>query len=159
VNAGRVGLQFGHMLLWGWSATLAFPGAVEAQVGLTSGISQGALVARVAPRGSIQSVSAARETGRTGAVRESAVTVRMSANTGYQLIVKATAAPTSRIWVRAVSGDFQELTAGSSVTVARDPHCAGQGEREVLYRVETQASAAAPEVLPARYEIAIRPQL
>jgi hypothetical protein len=133
------------------------PQGVEAQIGLTSGMAQLALVARIPPRGSIQGVGAQRETGRVGSIREASVTVRMSANTGYQLMVKGTGAPTSRIWVRAVNGQFQELTAGSSVTVAQDTHCAGQWEREVHYRIETQESAGDLTVLPVRYEIAINP--
>lgn len=135
----------------------ARPQGVQAQIGITSGMAQVALVARIAPRGSIQGVSAQRETGRVGTIREASVTVRMSANTGYQLMVKGTGASTSRIWVRAASGEFQELTAGSSVTVARDTHCAGQWEREVQYRIETQESAGDLTVLPVRYEIAINP--
>lgn len=65
-----------------------------------------------------------------GSVRETSVAVRLSANTGYQLIVRGTGSPTSRVWVRATNGEFQELTAGSSVTVARDAHNAGRWERE-----------------------------
>jgi hypothetical protein len=136
---------------------LVQPQGVEAQIGLTSGMAQVALVARIAPRGSIQGVSAQRETGRVGTMREASVTVRMSANTGYQLVVKGTGASTSRIWVRAANGEFQELTAGSSVTVAQDTHCAGQWEREVRYRIEAQDAAGDLTVLPVRYEIAINP--
>jgi hypothetical protein len=133
------------------------PQGVEAQIGLTSGVAQVALIARIAPRGSIQAVSAQRETGRVGTMREASVTVRMSANTGYQLVVKGTGTPTSRIWVRSANGEFQELTAGSSVTVAQDTHCAGQWEREVRYRIEAQDAPGDPTVLPVRYEIAINP--
>jgi hypothetical protein len=129
-----------------------------AQVGLTSGMAQVALVARIAPRGSIQGVGAQRETGRTASVREVSVMVRMSANTGYQLLVRGTTTPTSRIWVRAANGAFQELTAGSSVTVARDTHCAGQWEREVRYRIETiDSDNTELRPLPVRYEVAINP--
>jgi hypothetical protein len=136
------------------------PLALEAQVGLRSGMAQVALVARVAPRGSIQGVSPHRETGRLGSVREASVMVRWSANTGYQLIVRGTGVRTSRIWVQAASGEFQELTAGSSVTVAQDSRRAGQWEREVRYRIES-ADAATDDlpVLPVRYEIAINPTM
>jgi hypothetical protein len=136
-------------------AMLALPQVAYGQVGITSGMTQVALVARVAPRGSIQGVSAERETGRMGALREASVTVRMSANTGYRLVVKAAGTSTSRIWVRAMTGEFQELTAGSSVTVARDAHRAGQWEREVQYRIE----GGDLNSLPVRYEIAVSPQL
>ena len=135
---------------------LGLPGVAQGQVGITSGLTQVALVAHVAPRGSIQGVSAERETSRMGALREASVTVRMSANTGYRLIVRSAGASTSRIWVKSTTGEFQELTAGSSVTVARDTHTAGQLEREVQYRIE---SAGNSNSLPVRYEIAISPQL
>jgi hypothetical protein len=135
---------------------LALPGVAQSQVGISSGLAQIALVAHIAPRGSIQSVSAERETGRMGSVREASVTVRVAANTGYQLVVRGTAVADSRIWVRGVNGEFQELTAGSSVTVARGTHAAGQWDREVQYRIE---SAGDLNGLPVRYEIAINPQL
>jgi hypothetical protein len=134
----------------------ALPGVAQSQVGLPSGVAQIALVAHIAPRGSIQGVSAERETGRIGSVRESSVMVRVDANTGYQLMVRGTAIADSRIWVRGVSGEFQELTAGSSVTVARGTHAAGQWDREVQYRIE---SASNVNSLPVRYEIAIDPTL
>lgn len=137
-------------------AVLAFPGVAESQVGISSGVAQIALVAHVAPRGSILDVSAGRETGRVGAVREASVTVRVAANTGYQLVVRRTAVTASRIWVRGVNGEFQELTAGSSVTVARGTHAAGQWDRAVHYRLE---SAGDLNSLPVRYEIAINPKL
>jgi hypothetical protein len=135
---------------------LTLPGVAQGQVGITSGVTQIALVAHVAPRGSIQAVSAERETGRMGSVREASVTVRVDANTGYQLVVRGTAVTTSRIWVRGVNGEFQELTAGSSGTVACGTRAAGQWDREVQYRIE---SAGDLNSLPVRYEIALSPQL
>ena len=135
---------------------LAFPGVAQSQVGISSGVAQIALVAHIAPRGSIQGVSAERETGRMGAVREASVMVRVAANTGYQLVVRGTSVAASRIWVRGVNGEFQELTASSSVTVARGTHAAGHWDREVQYRIE---SAGDLNSLPVRYEIAIDPTL
>ena len=135
---------------------LALPGVAERQVGISSGVAQIALVAHIAPRGSIQGVSAERETGRMGSVREASVMVRVAANTGYQLVVRGIPVAASRIWVRGVNGEFQELTAGSSVTVARGTHVAGQWDREVQYRIE---SASDLNSLPVRYEIAIDPTL
>ena len=135
---------------------LALPGVAESQVGISSGTAQIALVAHIAPRGSIQAVSAERETARTGTVREASVMVRVAANTGYQLVVRGTAVAASRVWVRGVNGEFQELTAGSSVTVARGTHAAGEWDREVQYRIE---SAGDLNSLPVRYEIALNPQL
>jgi hypothetical protein len=135
---------------------LALPGVAQSQVGISSGVAQIALVAHIAPRGSIQGVSAERETSRIGSVREASVMVRVAANTGYQLVVRGTPVAASRIWVRGVNGEFQELTAGSSVTVARGTHAAGQWDREVQYRIE---SAGDLNSLPVRYEIAIDPTL
>ena len=150
----------GRTLATLWLALVTAPQMLEAQVGLTSSMAQVALVARSAPRGSIQGVSAPRETGRSGSVQEASVTVRLSANTGHQLIVRGTGAPSSRIWVRAVNGEFQELTAGSSVTVARNGHSAGQWDREVQYRIETpDAADINQQALPVRYEIAINPTM
>jgi hypothetical protein len=135
---------------------LALPGVAESQVGITSGMAQIALVAHIAPRGSIQAVSAEQETARTGTVREASVMVRVAANTGYQLVVRGTAVAASRLWVRGVNGEFQELIAGSSVTVARGMHAAGEWDREVQYRIESAGDLSS---LPVRYEIALNPQL
>ena len=135
---------------------LGLPGVAQSQVGISSGVAQIALVAHIPPRGSIQGVSAERETARMGSVREASVMVRVAANTGYQLVVRGTTVAGSRVWVRGVNGEFQELTAGSSVTVARDTHAAGQWDREVQYRIE---SAGDLNSLPVRYEIALNPQL
>jgi hypothetical protein len=137
-------------------AVLATPRVAESQIGLASGLTQVTLVAHIPPRGSIQGVSAERETARLGSVREASVMVRVAANTGYQLVVRGTPVAASRIWVRGVNGEFQELTAGSSVTVARGAHAAGQWDREVQYRIE---SAGDLNSLPVRYEIALNPQL
>jgi hypothetical protein len=145
--------------LGGCLLLIAAPGGAHGQVGITSGLAQVALVARIAPRGSIQGVSAQRET-TTGTLRYGSVTVKVSANSGYQLRVRGTAASASRIWVRAVSGEFQEVKAGSAVTVAKDAQCAGQWEREVQYRIQTQAGGVStPAPLPVVYEIAISPTL
>lgn len=145
--------------LGGCLLLIAAPRGAHGQVGITSGLAQVALVARISPRGSIQGVSAQRET-TTGTVRDGTVTVSLSANSGYQLRVRRTAVSASRIWVRAVSGEFQEVKAGSAVTVAKDAQCAGQWDRDVQYRIEMPeggASTAAP--LPIVYEIAISPTL
>jgi hypothetical protein len=135
---------------------LALPAAAESQVGISSGVSQIALVAHIAPRGSIEGVSGQRETSRTGSVREASVMVRVAANAGYQLVVRGTPVAASRIWVRGVNGEFQELTAGSAVTVARGAHAAGEWDREVQYRIESAGDLSS---LPVRYEIALNPQL
>jgi hypothetical protein len=137
------------------AVTLSIPSVARSQVGISSGLTQIALVARVGPYGSIRVVSAERETGRTGRMREASTTVRLSANTGYRLVVKAAGASSTRIWVRAITGEFQELTAGSSVTIARGTQGV-ESDREVQYRIE---SAGDELGLLVRYELAIAPQL
>jgi hypothetical protein len=137
------------------AVTLSLPTVARSQVGIRSGLTQIALVAHVAPSGSIRGVSAERETGRAGGMREASTTVRLSANTGYRLVVKAAGASSTRLWVRAVSGEFQELTAGSSVTVAQGNRGV-DSEREVQYRIESAGNGLD---LPVRYELAIAPQL
>lgn len=159
VTTSRLIRRLTQATLGGCFLLIAAPRGAQGQVGITSGMAQVALVARIAPRGSIQGVSAQRET-TTGTLRNGSVTVNVSANSGYQLRVRGTAASASRIWVRAVSGEFQEVKAGSAVTVAKDAQCAGQWEREVQYRIESQngeAGTSAP--LPVLYEIAISPTL
>jgi hypothetical protein len=156
VGATRQGIVSGFVTL---TVLLASPQRSEAQVGITSGMAQIALVARVAPRGSIEGVGPQRETARVGSVREASVTVRLVANTGYQLVVRGMASAT-RVWVRGANGEFQKLSAGSAVTVARDSRGNGPREHQVEYRIEASdvAGNEAP-VLPARYEIAINPTM
>jgi hypothetical protein len=118
-----------------------------------------ALVAQVPPRGSITGVGQARETARLGTVREGTVSVGISANTGYQLIVRGVQGATSRIWVRASTGEFQELKAGGAVTVVKEFRSGGELERSVQYRIEMPDGDNGGESLPVRYEIAINPTI
>ena len=143
------------------AAVLALVGApaLAAQVGLSTGVAQVALVARSAPRAAIQRVGPALEMGRNGTTQDVSVSVGLVANTGYRLVVVGTpAANGSRLWVRGIDGEFQELTPGAAVTVARDGHAAGEWEREVSYRAETSPPDGV-QVLPVRYEIRVEPTL
>lgn len=152
---GPVGIRLATLMV----AALALPRAVDAQVDAASKLAQVTLIARVAPRASIESVSPTRETGRQGLLREASVTVRLSTNAGYRLAVLRTptgGGPVTRVWVRAAGGGFQELAPGSSVTVAQDASPAGESEREVGYRIETENSVLE---LPVRYEIAVNPTI
>ena len=140
--------------------TLASAPELAAQVGLSSGVAQVALVARIAPRVDMPVLSLARELDSDGTMKEVAVSVRGLANTGYRLVVVGTeAASGSTLWVRGVGGEFQELTPGAAVTVARDVCAAGDWEREVSYRTAAADSDGRPEVLPVRYEIRVDPTL
>jgi hypothetical protein len=137
------------------------PAAVQAQVGLTSGGAQIALIARVAPGASFKGVSEIRETARQGTLSEGTVKVGLSANTGYRLVVVGTAPvsskaePASRLWVRAENGRFEEVSSGSAVTVVRGQHSVAGSEPEVSFRSEASESG----VLPVRYEIRIDPTI
>ena len=135
---------------------LASASSLEAQLGLSSGAAQVALMVRVAPRTSMPAVSPARRIQGQDQMTEVAVNVRYSVNSAYRLVVRATDAhPTSRMWVRAADGEYQEVIAGSSVTVTRGAHSAGLLEREVRYRIESRASLE----LPVRYELAVDPAI
>lgn len=129
------------------------------QVGMGSNIAQVALVVRVAPKASIQGVGPVVRSNSNGSVTEASVKVRLSTNTGYRLVaVGLGSSRGSRMWVRSNTGEFQELTAGASVTVARESRTAGQLEREVSYRIESTSSDQV-ESLPVRYEVVINPTI
>jgi hypothetical protein len=135
---------------------LLAPPSLGAQVGLTASLAQVTLVARTAPRGSIQGVSAAREIGGSGALRESSVALGISANTSFRLVARHTGVFASRIWVRSVAGNFEELKAGLPVVVARDS--CYHGNREVQYRTETPAGET-QDILPIVYDLVIAPTM
>jgi hypothetical protein len=116
------------------AALLGAPRSLVAQVGLTSGLARVAVVAHVAPKGSIQGVGVATETGRSGNLGEFSVALSLTANTSYKLVVRKVGASASRIWVRSAAGNFEELRAGLPVVVAQDSDCAG--EKQVQYRTE-----------------------
>lgn len=144
---------------------LAGPADVRAQVGLASDAAHIALIARVAPRASITGVSPAQETVRRGNLREETVKVRLSANTGYRLMVVGTAPPSSkaepapRLWVQCENGGFEELRSGAAVTVLRGRHAIAGWEPEVRFRSERPESVDGPQVLPVRYEVRIDPAI
>ena len=144
---------------------VAGPAILQAQVGLASGASHIALIARVAPRASISGVGPTQETARRGTLREGTVKVGLSANTGYRLVVVGTAPvssqtePASRLWVRAENGRFEELRSGGSVTVAHELRGAGEWEREVSYRTESSEISESAQALPVRYELRVDPTI
>ena len=144
---------------------VAGPATLQAQVGLASALVQVALIARSAPRASINQVGPSKETGRQGNVREAVVKVGLSANTGYRLVVVGTgpvssnAAPASRVWVRAENGRFEELRSGSAVTVVRGHHAVGEWEAEVSFRSDPSESGEGPHLLPVRYEVRVDPAI
>ena len=144
---------------------VAGPATLAAQVGLASGSARITLIARVAPRASVNGVSQAQETARQGTLREGTVKVRLAANTGYRLVVVGTAPVSSndqsasRLWVRAENGRFEELRSGGSVTVAHELRSAGEWEREVSYRTESSEISGSAQALPVRYELRVEPTI
>ena len=143
------------------TGTLAsgIPFSLAAQVGLSSGGAQVALMVRAAPNASMPAVRYIGVSSRRSDIREAAVKVRFSSNGSYRLVVRGVAGRSQgRVWVRSARGDYQEVLAGSSVTVARGAHTPGPTEREVSYRMESKA-AAQPLSLPVRYELVIVPSI
>ena len=137
------------------------PAALQAQIGLASGGAQIALIARSTPGASINAVSQARETARQGSLIESSAKVRLSANTGYSLVVVGTApvsSAASRLWVRAENGRFEELKSGAAVTVVRGQSAVAEVS-EVSFRSEASESVKGSDVLPVRYEIRVQPTI
>ena len=141
------------------------PAALRAQVGLASGVARIALIARVLPRASIDGVSAARTTAHRGNLREETVKIRLSANTGYRLMVVGTAPVSTQagtpatLWVRGESGRFEEVGPGASVTVIRGRHTVAESELEVTFRSEGSESVEGPHLIPVRYEVRIDPTI
>ena len=131
---------------------------LEAQVGISSGIAQVTLVARVPLRASMPGVSSVRDTPGKGRVSEGSVTVRFSANTTYRLVVRGTDLHSgSRVWVRSGPGDYTEIKAGQSVTVGRGGGTGVHAEREVSYRIESSEEGV--QGLPLRYEVVVDPSI
>ncbi len=148
-----------------WLATMAVMAlsgapALEAQVGLSSEVSQVALIARVALHVSMEQPEAARETGRYGAMREMSVKLRVSANSRYRMVVLGSAGATgSGLWVRDTGGEFREVASGSAITVARGGSAAGERMEELRYRSEALEPIQSGHLLPLRYEIRVEPTL
>lgn len=135
------------------------PSIIQAQIGLSSGSAQIAMIASVPSRASIAGVSTSRETARLGTMREGTVKVRVSANAGSRLVVVGTGqAGGAPVWVRDVEGEFREVTSSSAVIVARDRRAAGEWVGEVRYRAEALNPVEA-DMLPLRYEIRVEPTI
>jgi hypothetical protein len=150
-----------QMVALSWALAGSLTGVASAQVGLSSGLARVTLTARVASRGSIESVASIREQGRQGVMCDVSVVVRLSANAPYRLIVQRSQAGgdrTGQIWVCAADGGFQPLDADAGIVVARESLGTGSSERQVYFRVEWADTLSGPvNALPVRYEIAIDP--
>lgn len=165
MGVGSVIGRAGHALIALGVLALAAPAVLEAQVGLASGASRIALIARVLPRASINGMRSARETARRGNVREETITVPLSANTGYRLMVVGTAPVSSdagiaaTLWVRDESGHFEEVKPGAAVTVIRGRYAVAGWEPEVTFRSQFSESLEGAPVIPVRYEVRIDPTI
>ncbi len=124
---------------------------LRAQVGISSSMTQVALVVRAPAHAVMPSVSAHREIGRRGDLREAAVRIHLLANSGYRLVARANAGATSRVWIH-LDDHFQELGPGRSVTLPGLGH--GSSEREVRYLTDGRGSLLE---LPVRFELVIDP--
>jgi hypothetical protein len=89
------------------------------------------------------------------------VTVRLSGNNGYRLLVRrleiSAAGVAGRVWVRGVDGKFHELTPRSTVTIGDEPP-AGAYQQEILYRLEDLTNSGSTlKAPPIHYDIAVKP--
>jgi hypothetical protein len=123
-----------------------------AQVGLSSRVAQVSLVVRAPTRATMPGVSAHREIGRRGDLREAAVRIHLLANSGYRLVARGNAGSTSRVWIQVADEDYQELTPGKSVALPGTRR--GSSEQEVRYLTDGSTSAAE---LPLHFELVIDP--
>ena len=144
---------------------LAWGSNAQAQVGLASREARVTLVASAPPRAAMTTVGAPRLIAVHGSVREAAVTVGLSSNHGYRLVVRGTgrpqaagSEPSPRIWVRGVDGKFQELGIGSRITVVQGGRH-GKSDPEIVYRIESSGAELEIRSLPVQYEIAVTPVL
>jgi hypothetical protein len=124
---------------------------LEAQVGISSGMRQVALVARAPSHLTLPSVSH-RKIGRRGDLDEAAVSISVPAGGGYRVVARGNAGITSRIWIQVADDGYQELTPGAAVMLPGARH--GSSEREVRYLTDGSASTAD---VPLRFELLIDP--
>ena len=125
---------------------------LRAQVGISSSMTQVALVVWAPAHVVMPGVSAHREIGRRGDLREAAVRIHLLANSGSRLVARANAGATSRVWIHLADDHFQELVPGRSVTLPGRGH--GSSEREVRYLTDGRSSLLE---LPVHFELVIDP--
>jgi hypothetical protein len=154
-------LRFGH-----WSratltlglGSLAFVQVAVAQIGISSGVAQIALVAHVPARAEIREMRPARH-WQAGSLHETSLRLRFGANGGYRLVARPTNAAGARVWVRAVDGRFHQLAPGAAIVVAQSPAGTEELEPKVQYRVERKGNSSTEPAPPVRYEIVVSPTL
>jgi hypothetical protein len=138
---------------------LGLAARAEAQVGLTSGIAQVGLIARAPLQGTIEGLETHGGIGLSSSQGNESITLRLSSNSGYRLIVRGSGVRSEelRIWFRSVAGELEEITDGSAVVVADGSKTTGITERKVEYRVEGVTKDSEP--LPVYYELQVSPSL
>ena len=124
---------------------------LQAQVGISSGVTQVALVVRAPSHVALPNVSH-RLIGRRGDLSEAAVRIQVPAASGYRVVARGNAGMTSRVWVLGADDHYQELTAGMRVTLPGARR--GSSEREVRYLIDGSTS---PADVPVHFELVIDP--
>jgi hypothetical protein len=125
---------------------------LQAQVGLSSGVTRVSLLVRAPSYATMPAVSAQREIGRHGNLKETAVRIGLLSNSGYRLVARSDAGSTSRIWIHVAEDDYRELAPGKSVTLPGERR--GRSEHEVRYLTDGSTSSSE---LPLRFELVIDP--
>jgi hypothetical protein len=97
-------------------------------------------------------LSAHREIGRRGDLKEAAIRINLLTNSGHRLVARGKAGSTSRVWIQVADEHYQELMPGTSMTLPGGPR--GSSDREVRYLTDGSTSIAE---LPVRFELVIDP--
>jgi hypothetical protein len=125
---------------------------LQAQVGLSSGVSQISLMVRAPSHAAMPAVSVHRQIGRRGDLREAALRIHLLANSSYRLVARGNVGSTSRVWVQVANDDYQELIPGKSVALPGTRR--GSSEREIHYLTDGGTSSAE---LPLHFELVVDP--
>ena len=125
---------------------------LQAQVGISSSVTQVSLVVRAPSTVAMPRVSTHRNIGRRGDLREAAVRIHLPGNSGYRLLARGNAGSKSRVWIHVTDDHYQELIPGGAVTLPGGRR--GSSEREVRYLTDGSTSAAE---VPVRFELVIDP--
>jgi hypothetical protein len=124
---------------------------LQAQVGISSGVTQVALVVHAPSHATLPSVSH-RKMGRRGNLSEAGIRIHVSATSGYRVVARGNAGMTSRIWIQVADEHYQEVTPGAAVTLPGGQR--GTSEREVRYLTDGSSSTAD---VPVHLELVIDP--
>jgi hypothetical protein len=138
-------------------ALLVFARSAAAQVGLASSPARITLVAQVPARAAIEQAAIGQT--RVGGMKETTLTVHLTANSSYRLVVRGTVSGGRRVWVRAADGAYHPLVGGASVTVLRERRAGKEGEQKIRFRTESDSTQLSNPSPPVRYEVVVDPVL